>query len=257
MYVVVARLIHSRGTLTEVVSTPQPTEKSLTQPVDTLPIVDSNWKAAFNETQFCCFSLLSQERDSNAAMAVTFLDPHISGETKRQLAQLSEASPPVEHQDSKTKLMWLHRPGKSPTLEGPSVIDTKAKNKKPQAVTVKAADPWAGLSAAINTTPTLIARAQDMEKRKLTSADAFTAADPTPIGTAARICGSGDIPGRTFWRLVPLKVNRARGKLRRCWCKRATRERPWTATIWLLRAAPPRSVLTALSAESVDACAQL
>lgn len=62
-------------------------------------IVD--WRPAFNETHLrrvlsCCFSLLSQKQDafpdSNVAMAVAFLDPHISNEAKRLLAQLIDAS---------------------------------------------------------------------------------------------------------------------------------------------------------------------
>jgi hypothetical protein len=57
--------------------------------------------------------------DSNAAMAAAFLDPHISNETKHQLAQLIETRRwPVEYQDPKTKLIWLYRPGMSPMLEG-------------------------------------------------------------------------------------------------------------------------------------------
>jgi hypothetical protein len=99
---------------------------------------------------------------------------------------------------------------------------------------------------AIYRTATLIAPAQGMEKRRLMSADAFTTADQISIGTAARIVGSGDMPGRAFWRPAPLQVNRARVKLRRCRGRRVTRvrDRPWTATIWLLRAAQLRSVLT-------------
>ena len=67
-------------------------------------------------------------------MAVAFVDPHISNETKRQLARLIDASPLAScAPDPKTKLMWLDRPGMSPMLAGASVVDTKLKNKKPQA----------------------------------------------------------------------------------------------------------------------------
>jgi hypothetical protein len=69
--------------------------------------------------------------DSNAATSAAFIDPHISNETKRQLAQLIEARRwPVEYQDPKTKLIWLYRPGISPTLEGVRPSNTAAKKQK-------------------------------------------------------------------------------------------------------------------------------
>jgi hypothetical protein len=69
--------------------------------------------------------------DSNAAMAAAFIDPHISNETKRQLAQLIEARRwPVEYQDPKTKLIWLYRPSMSPTLEGLRPSNTEAKKQE-------------------------------------------------------------------------------------------------------------------------------
>jgi hypothetical protein len=139
--------------------------------------------------------------------------------------------------------MWLDRPGMSPMLAGASVIDTKASQKAPGSGpraypvparigfagdlsrhdeqqlllctsrgAVKAVDPSAGLSAAIYTTATLIARAQGREKRKLTGADTFTADDQISIGTAARIIRPDDLPGRAFWRLVSLQVNRVGGQ---------------------------------------------
>src|SRR5689334_3726643 len=65
--------------------------------------------------------------DSNAAMAA-FIDPHITNETKRQLAQLIESRHwPVEYQDPKTKLIWLYRPGMPPTLEGVRASNSEAK----------------------------------------------------------------------------------------------------------------------------------
>jgi hypothetical protein len=66
--------------------------------------------------------------DSNEAMAKTFLDPHISNETKQALTRLIEARHwPVEYQDPKTKLMWLYRPGRPPMLEGvrPSNVEAR------------------------------------------------------------------------------------------------------------------------------------
>jgi hypothetical protein len=70
--------------------------------------------------------------DSNAAMAVAFLDPHISNETKRELAQLIEARRwPVEYQDPKTKLIWLYRPGMPAMLEGVRPPNAEAKKQKP------------------------------------------------------------------------------------------------------------------------------
>ena len=67
--------------------------------------------------------------DSNTAMAVAFLDPHVSNETKRELAQLIEARRwPVEYQDPKTKLIWLYRPGMPPILEG---VRLPIKEQKP------------------------------------------------------------------------------------------------------------------------------
>ena len=69
--------------------------------------------------------------DSNAAMSAAFIDPHISNETKRQLAELIEARRwPVEYQDPKTKLIWLYRPGMSPTLEGVRSSNAEAKKLK-------------------------------------------------------------------------------------------------------------------------------
>jgi len=69
--------------------------------------------------------------DSNAAMSAAFIDPHISNETKRQLAELIEARRwPVEYQDPKTKLIWLYRPGMSPTLEGGWPSNTEGKKTK-------------------------------------------------------------------------------------------------------------------------------
>ena len=68
---------------------------------------------------------------SNAAMSAAFIDPHISNETKRQLAELIEARRwPVEYQDPKTKLIWLYRPGMSPTLEGVRSSNAEAKKLK-------------------------------------------------------------------------------------------------------------------------------
>ena len=68
---------------------------------------------------------------SNAAMAAALLDPHISNETKRDLAQLVEARRwPVEYQDPKTKLVWLYRPGMSPMLEGVRSPNDEAKEQK-------------------------------------------------------------------------------------------------------------------------------
>jgi hypothetical protein len=68
---------------------------------------------------------------SNAAMAAALLDPHISNETKRELAQLVEARRwPVEYQDPKTKLIWLYRPGMRPTLEGVRLSNTEARKQK-------------------------------------------------------------------------------------------------------------------------------
>jgi hypothetical protein len=101
VYVLVIRLIRSPAPLTEVVSPPPRTEKSATQPIDA-PSLIVDWRPAFNETHLrrvlsCCFSLLLQKQDafpdSNVAMAVAFLDPHISNEAKRLLAQLIDASP--------------------------------------------------------------------------------------------------------------------------------------------------------------------
>jgi hypothetical protein len=70
--------------------------------------------------------------DSNAAMAAALLDPHISNETKRELAQLVEARRwPVEYQDPKTKLIWLYRPGTPPMLEGVRLPNAEAKEQKP------------------------------------------------------------------------------------------------------------------------------
>jgi hypothetical protein len=70
--------------------------------------------------------------DSNAAMAA-FIDPHITNETKRQLAQLIESRHwPVEYQDPKTKLIWLYRPGMPPTLEGVRASNSEAKKQKVQ-----------------------------------------------------------------------------------------------------------------------------
>jgi hypothetical protein len=70
--------------------------------------------------------------DSNAAMAVAFLDPNISNETKRELAQLLEARRwPVEYQDPKTKLIWLYRRGVPPMLEGVRLPNADAKEQKP------------------------------------------------------------------------------------------------------------------------------
>jgi hypothetical protein len=69
--------------------------------------------------------------DSNAAMAAAFLDPNISNETKRELAQLLEARRwPVEYQDPKTKLIWLYRPGMPPMLEGGRVPNTEPRKTK-------------------------------------------------------------------------------------------------------------------------------
>ena len=71
--------------------------------------------------------------DSNAAMAAAFIDPHITNETKRQLAQLIESRHwPVEYQDPRTKLIWLYRPGKPPTLEGCRPSNTEGKKQKVQ-----------------------------------------------------------------------------------------------------------------------------
>jgi hypothetical protein len=71
--------------------------------------------------------------DSNAAMAAAFIDPHITNETKRQLAQLIESRHwPVEYQDPKTKLIWLYRPGMPPTLEGVRASNSEAKKQKVQ-----------------------------------------------------------------------------------------------------------------------------
>ena len=69
---------------------------------------------------------------SNAAMAGALLDPHISNETKRELAQLVEARRwPVEYQDPKTKLIWLYRPDMSPMLEGVRLPNAEAKEQNP------------------------------------------------------------------------------------------------------------------------------
>jgi hypothetical protein len=66
--------------------------------------------------------------DSNEAMAAAFLDPHIGNETKQALARLIEGRHwPVEYQDPKTKLIWLYRPGKPPTLEGVRPSNTEAR----------------------------------------------------------------------------------------------------------------------------------
>jgi hypothetical protein len=87
--------------------------------------------------------------NSNAAMAAAFLDPHISNETKQELAQLIEARRwPVEYQDPKTKLLWLYRPGMSPTLEGVRLSNTEAKNTRPQTATHAPAQPWHELGFA-------------------------------------------------------------------------------------------------------------
>lgn len=80
--------------------------------------------------------------NSNAAMAAAFLDPHISNETKQELAQLIEARRwPVEYQDPKTKLIWLYRPGMPPMLEGVRLPTTEAKNKRPQTAAHAPAQP--------------------------------------------------------------------------------------------------------------------
>jgi len=73
--------------------------------------------------------------DSNAAMAAALLDPHISNETKRELAQLVEARRwPVEYQDPKTKLKWLYRSGMPPMLEGVRPPNAETKEQKPPEV---------------------------------------------------------------------------------------------------------------------------
>jgi len=87
--------------------------------------------------------------NSNAAMAAAFLDPHISNETKRELAQLIEARRwPVEYQDPKTKLIWLYRPGMPPMLEGVRLSNTEAKNKRSQTAAHAPAQPWHDLGFA-------------------------------------------------------------------------------------------------------------
>ena len=71
--------------------------------------------------------------DSNAAMAAAFIDPHVTNETKRQLAQLIESRHwPVEYQDPRTKLIWLYRPGMPPTLAGGRPSNTEGKKQKVQ-----------------------------------------------------------------------------------------------------------------------------
>jgi hypothetical protein len=74
--------------------------------------------------------------DSNAAMAATFLDPHISNETKRALVELIEARRwPVEYQDPKTKLIWVYRPGMAPMRPvSPSSNPEAQKPKGPEGV---------------------------------------------------------------------------------------------------------------------------
>ena len=65
-------------------------------------------------------------------MSAAFIDPHISNEMKRQLAELIEARRwPVEYQDPKTKLIWLYRPGMSPMLEGVRLPNAEAKEQNP------------------------------------------------------------------------------------------------------------------------------
>jgi hypothetical protein len=69
--------------------------------------------------------------DSNAAMAAAFLDPHISDETKQELAQLTEARRwPVEYRDPKAKLIWLYRPGMPPMLESPWLWNAETQKRK-------------------------------------------------------------------------------------------------------------------------------
>jgi len=81
--------------------------------------------------------------DSNAAMAVAFLDPNISNETKREPAQLLEARRwPVEYQDPKTKLIWLYRPGMPPMLEGVRLPNADAKEQNPQTAAHVAVQAW-------------------------------------------------------------------------------------------------------------------
>ena len=81
--------------------------------------------------------------NSNAAMAVAFLDPNISSETKRELAQLLEARRwPVEYQDPKTKLIWLYRRGMPPMLESVRPPNADAKEQKPQTAAHGAAQAW-------------------------------------------------------------------------------------------------------------------
>jgi hypothetical protein len=64
-------------------------------------------------------------------MAAAFLDPHISDETKQELAQLTEARRwPVEYRDPKAKLIWLYRPGMPPMLESPWLWNAETQKRK-------------------------------------------------------------------------------------------------------------------------------
>src|SRR5215471_17981020 len=62
--------------------------------------------------------------DSNAAMAAAFIDPHITNETKRQLAQLIESRHwPVEYQDPEDEIDMVVSAWSAASARGRSAVE--------------------------------------------------------------------------------------------------------------------------------------